>query len=398
MKHRFTLIILSATVALAGTGCTAWISVRKATDGDSTPGVRYSAPAVFLVGKPAADGTIEYAFEYWPDESNTYAISSYSFMSKQKVEATVADGLLAKVTGKQDTTDVAKALLDSSTKFIEEQHKQEVADANAAKTKKDAANTAAKAKVDAAQIARDAAVTAENSAMDANAKAEKALEFKPDDVPTKIALENAKIDFMRAQKNTDLAEQRLADAKNIYATIAAGGVPGGNAPVADPAELKAWSWIVYRVKNSKGLDGEPEVELVPAKYPGDGAQIQALASKKKAAPKELAKAPEPDLTLHSSPVVYLPADGKFAEVKVDASAAFNKLISTKLFPKPSGGPQLPISSERISTREVVIALPPDTPVGEYRLEVTVEYGFDPLKQEPPKMVTFNVTVAKEPKK
>lgn len=394
----FIVAALASAWLIGSSGCISTVRVRKAEPGSSTPGVRYSLPAVFLVGKPAADGTIEFTTEYLPDEANTYAVSTMSFMSKQKLETTVTDGLLTKIDSVQNSAEVAKAMAESLGDIEEKKRQRKLSEETQAAAKIEAALTAVQAKVDAAQTARDSAAAAVAAADDKLAKTEKALELKPGDVAAQIAVEDAKIDRDRARTNLAAAEQRLAEAKNNQVTVATGGkISGANDPKSKK-NPQAWGPVVYRVRNSVDANGNPRLGLEAVAFPGGSKQIQVAASKKLAAATAPAKAPVPDLTLDQGSVIRLPSNGAHGRLTLSSPNAFQELRYAFLR-KPDGtdldGPPPPmwISASRRGRHEVVVSFDPQTPVGRYQLAIAVEYGFDPQKPEP-KQATYDITVAK----
>jgi len=320
-------IVAAAGVLLSG--CMTRFNVRKVGADDPTKGIHYSLPATFLVGTPKNDGTIDFNTAYLPDPENTYAVDSVSFISKYKMDVTIADGLLKQVTGEQHSDQIPKGLIENGSQTFTDVKKVEKDAADAAEKKRKEVLDAAQKKIDDATKALDTAWSAETEAEDTLAKAEIAAKINPGNAAT-LAVENAKIDLARAVANRKKAEDDLAAAKAAKAQ-AASNIPGGNIPkkaaLADPnaKNPSAWGPVIYRVVNSK--DG---VKLVPAEFKvNNKGQIQMATSKKVTSSPTASSVP--DLTLHDgNAVVQFPAIGGFGELVIDSDIDFKDIKSAKL--------------------------------------------------------------------
>jgi len=83
-------------------------------------GVRYSLPQPFIVGRPGGNGEVSYAIEYFPDPSNEYAVTAWSFMAKHKLDLKRSSkGLLLSAEYSKDDTEVAKTVIDSAGSVAE---------------------------------------------------------------------------------------------------------------------------------------------------------------------------------------------------------------------------------------------------------------------------------------
>jgi len=103
-----------ATLLLAG--CTTIIDVERYTG--TQQGLRYSLPATYLLVTPKADGSATYEWVSLPDPANEYVVRATSFLSKYTLDLTFDNGMLTKVTSKQDATDVpVKAIQAAQTVY-----------------------------------------------------------------------------------------------------------------------------------------------------------------------------------------------------------------------------------------------------------------------------------------
>ena len=103
-----------AAAALLLAACTTIIDVERYTGREQ--GLRYSLPATYLLVTPKADGSATYEWVSLPDPGNEYVVRATSWLSKYTLDLTFDNGMLAKVTSKQDATDVpVKAIQAAQT-------------------------------------------------------------------------------------------------------------------------------------------------------------------------------------------------------------------------------------------------------------------------------------------
>jgi hypothetical protein len=106
----------AALLLVAVAGCTTIIDVERYTG--TQQGLRYSLPATYLLVTPKADGSATYEWVSLPDPGNEYVVRATSWLSKYTLDLTFDNGMLAKVTSKQDATDVpVKAIQAAQTVY-----------------------------------------------------------------------------------------------------------------------------------------------------------------------------------------------------------------------------------------------------------------------------------------
>ena len=245
--------------SLATTGCVTHVSVVKVTPENDAcvKGERVRLPAPFVVGTPTPDGTIKYAIQYFPDPDQEYAIDSWSFMAKQKLDVSrTTDMVMTKLTLAQDSTAVANQLAGSLgnagksaiDSVVSKEQTQVTAAQAAAKAKQD--NVTAK-KADLA--AKDAIVAKDQAAVDsAQAVLNTLTAAQPQDQTAikaaQVALTAAHLALTQAQIDRDYSNQALTAA--------------ANADLAPPANLpKAKGIIIYRI-----VDNKSGLQLVPITF------------------------------------------------------------------------------------------------------------------------------------
>lgn len=115
VASRLTVPVAAVLLPLLGiTGCT-YLRVAKVVDGQTPPpGTRYFLPKPLLLVEPDGKGGINVDVIYVPDPNAEYAIDAYAFMAKQQLDLDIANGLLTSVKYVPDSTELAKALAEST--------------------------------------------------------------------------------------------------------------------------------------------------------------------------------------------------------------------------------------------------------------------------------------------
>jgi len=153
MARRTALSFFLASSLIGLSGCITVTEVKPLKDASRDHGLRYSLPATFLLVQPQSDGTATYTWVYLPDQSRTYTINQYAFLSKFTLDTTVSNGLLSKVVDNQDSTAVSAKLFDAAQQVYAAK-KQAEGTANKAEATKIAT---AQAAVITAKVASDQA-------------------------------------------------------------------------------------------------------------------------------------------------------------------------------------------------------------------------------------------------
>ncbi len=121
--QRFSVVMLPLVLG----ACISRIDVKKINNADinavtKAKGVRYSLPQPFVIGTPQPNGKVSYRIEYLPDPDNEYAVNSWSFMAKHKMNLTRnANGMLKTVTYTQDGSAVPAAMVDTAGNIAQAQ-------------------------------------------------------------------------------------------------------------------------------------------------------------------------------------------------------------------------------------------------------------------------------------
>jgi len=114
VRRRRDLGLCAALLLIGLPGCTTIIDVERYTG--TQQGLRYSLPATYLLVTPKADGSATYEWVSLPDPGNEYVVRATSWLSKYTLDLTFDNGMLTKVTSKQDATDVpVKAIQAAQT-------------------------------------------------------------------------------------------------------------------------------------------------------------------------------------------------------------------------------------------------------------------------------------------
>jgi hypothetical protein len=116
VQRRRDLVLCAALLLVGIAGCTTIIDVERYTG--TQQGLRYSLPATYLLVTPKADGSATYEWVSLPDPGNEYAVRATSWLSKYTLDLTFDNGMLTKVTSKQDATDApVKAIQAAQTVY-----------------------------------------------------------------------------------------------------------------------------------------------------------------------------------------------------------------------------------------------------------------------------------------
>jgi hypothetical protein len=116
VERRRDLLLCAALLLVGVAGCTTIIDVERYTG--TQQGLRYSLPATYLLVTPKADGSATYEWVSLPDPANEYVVRATSWLSKYTLDLTFDNGMLTKVTSKQDATDVpVKAIQAAQTVY-----------------------------------------------------------------------------------------------------------------------------------------------------------------------------------------------------------------------------------------------------------------------------------------
>lgn len=215
-------------------------------------GIRYYLPQPVVVVRPKKDGSVAVTVEMIPDTSRAYAISSRTLLGRHKLAVEVDDrGLLKKVALEGESTEVAKAQIESA--------------AGVAKARLEAETAAAKAASESA-AKRKATVAAALAAAEATLRQAR-LELAQAEAVLATMLENA-----TGKENPDvLMKARTEVARTRAAYLAAeaevdrlrDGVEAGRAAMSAAVlrgeKSRAWGPMLFRV-----VSEDERVELVPA--------------------------------------------------------------------------------------------------------------------------------------
>ncbi len=158
--------------------------------------------------QPQADGSATYNWAYLPDPDNTYSIQQHAYLSKFTLDATLANGLLAKVNDQSDSSGLASKLLDAAQstyaakqQAMATQAKTDTATLSSAKT----AATAAALSLQQAQEEMDIL----NADKDATAPQKLAAKLKVADAKLAAAQTQKAVDDLQAQKDQGVQQQSV---------------------------------------------------------------------------------------------------------------------------------------------------------------------------------------------
>jgi hypothetical protein len=373
---RLTIFVSLVAWVLATTGCITHVSVVKVTAENNAcvKGERVKLPAPFIVGTPAPDGSIKYSVQYFADPDQEYAIDSWSFMAKQKLDISrTVDMIATKLTLAQDSTAVANQLAGSlgnvgkgveDSLVTKEQAKVTAAQA-AAKAKKD--NVTAK---QADLAAKDATVAKDQAAVDSAQAVLDALKTAspPDATAIKAAqatLTTAQLALTQAKIDRDYSNQAL--------TVAA------NADLAAPADLpKAKGIVIYRI-----VDNHTGLRLVPVKFDlfsmdgttpvGSGSQLdfETSGAKSKGQTTRI-QSGQDAFKMGITPAGTSTSQDIFFNTEIKATDATTPLTDAK------GKVQATQATAKVSDSKTAVSLgiPGGLPAGAYTIQLKVVFADD----------------------
>lgn len=143
-------IIILATAVIFGWGCTT-VKVSKVAYASKDKGIRYSLgkPYIQVTPSPKGDGSYSVEVVYLPDQNQTYAVETSTFLAKNVMEVSVDEsGILKKIdwTANTDATvaEATKALGEIAKADVERRNTEKEEEEKEAKAKKKEADDAVK--------------------------------------------------------------------------------------------------------------------------------------------------------------------------------------------------------------------------------------------------------------
>lgn len=259
MKKNPLLLFLFGLIFIAG-GCITHVSVVKVTkdNRDTVNGLRVNLPVPFIVGTPAPDGSIKYAIQYFPDPDEEYAISTWSFLAKQKADISRSSEMfLTKANLTQDSTAVATQLVNSAgvigkgviDTLASEKQDEITADKAAAKAKNDAIVTKTTDVTGKTLLVEKAQATVDSAQQTLQAL----MNASP---PDAAAIKTAQTVLTAA--NLTLAQAKI-DLKYAQAALATATASNADQATALP---QAKGIVVYRIQEDAGQG----IKLVPVNF------------------------------------------------------------------------------------------------------------------------------------
>jgi methionine-rich copper-binding protein CopC len=206
-----SLLLLAAVAATPG--CISRVTVKKVEPGQNPRGMRYYLPQPVVVGRPKPDGGIEYNIEYIPNLEREYAVDAWSFMGSHTAKLSRSpEMLLTKAELIQNTTEVAKQLIDSAgaagTELATQIGAQKTAERNAAAAAETARASAARTAATALLEKQNAVLLAQD---DQERAAKNLASAEATGDATKIAaaqavLETTEVALSRARRAVEFAQ------------------------------------------------------------------------------------------------------------------------------------------------------------------------------------------------
>jgi hypothetical protein len=340
---RTPLFLLLCACALVS-GCVSIVNSKKATE--TSPGVRYYLPQVFLKVTPGIDGSVKVEPEYLPDPRHEYVIDTTSFLGNYTIDITRSEkGFLEGVTFNSDSTAIAKQLLTSEANVRAAEIDAKAAKANTEATDVKAAadkQTAAVAAADKTQ--KDAEVAAQV----ADAKLNLLLSMEGQaGAPTTL-----RDQILAARLAAAEAAVRRDAARAAYSTLAA-NTAAANAP-GGSSTLKARDPTFLKVVMSKS-----SVSLAP-QFGGELRETWKIP----------APATEtPQLQLYPAKQVVRPAKGSMA-LTARVQSTVPLVGASVTWP----GPGTPLASLLGDRTTLLLEFPKGTPAGDYDFDVKVQTG------------------------
>jgi hypothetical protein len=245
MKTQFTIIL--ATAILLCDSCTT-VKVVKAPYASSVKGVRYSLGKPYILVTPSSKGDGSYTVEviYLPDQNQTYAVQTSTFLAKNVMEVSVDEsGILKKIDwstssdatvaeGTKALGEIAKAQFERNKTLNEEAVKEAEAKKKAAEDAVTALEEAIEQKKIDRKIAQQDVATLEAT----YTGAERTPEIKE-------KIRQARLAVGRIDEEIKVLLARLTTAKGTAASLSA----SFNDPGAGEEE-KAWGPVLFEIEET----------------------------------------------------------------------------------------------------------------------------------------------------
>lgn len=384
-------------ILLAVLNCSTRVKVHKVLDlNKDVHGIRYSLPKPFLMVKPNpnGDGTFTVEVVYMPDENQTYAINSKTYIAKHKLVVTLKEGLLKKIDwtgeGEKIVPDLGNAVSQIAKSEIERLKRKEderKAEADAEKQKKALEIGEIKEKINQLEeiiktkklnlIFAKAEVKSLKDFDMANATEEEKILKREQLRLAKLKVYTLDIEIKEAVKELKEEKKRLEDAQAGYSELVS--ISPYNEPKNNEPEKTAWGPVLYAI-NDFIENKKEKVTLTAVNWDSTGIKQKEFVT---SAPPEPAIPPIAIPKLTTKGPIVLDYKNNRAEFKVSFDQKVNKINDdqTMLTRIEEGEkePTLIPTKDLIFIRldqptDLTITVTRRLAAGKYKLSFEYEYG------------------------
>jgi len=349
------------------------MTVHKVKTGNES-GIRYSLPkpVLMVTPSPEGDGSFEVKVVYFPDESQTYAISSKTKMGKYKVNVIVDEGLLKKIIlADEDPAiaselvrvagEVAKAELERKNKEDEEKKKRIKEEKDAAEKELKTLQDSVKSKELELKLAEVELTSLESSISD------------PPTTAQKEALREATVKVEKAKITLESANEALAQAEEKYSVLE----EAFNVPKGVASSNMAWGPVLFAINDTYDhFSKKGDVELKAVKWDSNLLQreFETVTAK---LPRQQ---PKPPYLSGSGTESFQFPDEDVMTLKRTFIGKVTKIIETESFlenqkPDSSGLIKpLPVTMKLENGKDLIIYFVHKLEAGDYSLNIVVEYS------------------------